>query len=945
MSLPKWTPCLIVGGGPVGMTVSLLLSKLRVPHTIVDRRDKLPSHPQAHYISNRTMEVFRQLGGLDKEVQAEMPPLGQWRQFVYCTSVKGGGGGGGRGPGDPSDRSLIGIREHFDDYFTQAKKDTYTERWSPCKVGHLAQHKLEPILRRRLEEEMRGQKAKAGGASDSALVTGSELVSVEVRNAGVTAQFRDATTEGPKRTNGENDLISPPTDVEDPSLVSSVETPLLIAADGAHSRVRNLLSFEMMGNPCLQNLINVYFTSKELGRMAKERPGMLYFVFNQRSVVVLVAHNMEGGEFVAQIPWFPPQQTVAEDFSVSKCTEIIHSVAGAPLSDLHITNIRPWKMSAEVARRFVEPESCRVMLAGDAAHRLPPSGGYGMNLGVADALALSWRVAQMFHRGIHTDMREDREKSGGSGAGLSEDSRRLLLSYEVERQLAAQYNCTVADHNFRCSLDVAALLGLNWGLAQGTASTIASAAGLFLDNSGRAGKEKGNGKEGKGFAPGSSSFLETAARETLNFALSVGRLQVPALQSLSVVWENRRQAVDDYLADRHKNLNLISPGLDLAFAYRDSPLFLPLSMDPQQTDTSKTDTTDYAAVSSSTLAVSESPFWYRPVQWDGCRVPHPGPVYVPLQKKGGEPEESSGKGGTPEKSTEEEDEKVLRVSTVELPGLSEGPAGALYLLLTFGNSWEASGAAARGLGFPVRTCRWYAVGGKSGRGAPVKDKAGDASGNTSSSSSSDSKFLGQLEKKDVRCSYERGGVERKDRMDVEHIRPQMVRIVATDSRGSQFDGGGEAEEVLRVFSSSTVRDRFMSWLEDPSQAALGAVGGPGQSAPQFVVQFPKSARGPDAPDAPSRPLESFAGPPLFSAGPSPRSSRHESLHSDEGKRGPLEEEQLQRLFEETAVLLRPDGHIATVFRKAASPASEDCKTAVLCKFLERLPFSSAHAEP
>lgn len=52
----------------------------------------------------------------------------------------------------------------------------------------------------------------------------------------------------------------------------------------------------------MQNLINIHFSAPDLARrMAEERPAMLYFVFNPRGVVVIVAHDLSRGDFVAQV--------------------------------------------------------------------------------------------------------------------------------------------------------------------------------------------------------------------------------------------------------------------------------------------------------------------------------------------------------------------------------------------------------------------------------------------------------------------------------------------------------------------------------------------------------------------------------------------------------------------------------------------------------------------
>ena len=81
-----------------------------------------------------------------------------------------------------------------------------------------------------------------------------------------------------------------------------VQGSYLVAADGANSRIRGLLGIPMQGQAVMQNLVNIHFRAPRLGVALKEqRPGMLYFVFNPKGVVVVVAHDLDEGDFVAQV--------------------------------------------------------------------------------------------------------------------------------------------------------------------------------------------------------------------------------------------------------------------------------------------------------------------------------------------------------------------------------------------------------------------------------------------------------------------------------------------------------------------------------------------------------------------------------------------------------------------------------------------------------------------
>ncbi|XP_056683925.1 uncharacterized protein [Spinacia oleracea] len=74
------------------------------------------------------------------------------------------------------------------------------------------------------------------------------------------------------------------------------------------------------------------------------------------------------------------------------CEDLIFKLVGHELEDISILDIKPWVMHAEVAEKFLSFEN-QVFLAGDAAHRFPPAGGFGMNTGIQDAQNLAWKLA------------------------------------------------------------------------------------------------------------------------------------------------------------------------------------------------------------------------------------------------------------------------------------------------------------------------------------------------------------------------------------------------------------------------------------------------------------------------------------------------------------------------------------------------------------------------
>ena len=516
---------LIVGGGPVGLTMSILLSRLGVDSLLIERRAEATTHPQAHFINARTSEVFRPLLGLERHVAAAQPPLEHWRRFAYCTRMIGG--------------ATLAVVDHFD----EDRAETPIDPESPTSPFHFSQSRLEPALfARAVAAHPRGPAGFRRGA---------ELVGLEQDARGVTARVA-LRTEPEGEPEGEGSKFGR----------RLVRASYVVAADGASSSTRRLLGVASSGTPAMQHLVNVHFTSPSLAATLRrgadvedgggggrghpvESAGaaMLYFVFNPDVVAVVVAHDLRGeGEFVAQIPFFPPTQTLARDFTPRKCAELVARAAANPqgsprgrtvdASDVRVRSVREWTMSALVADRF---RVGRAFLCGDAAHAFPPAGGFGMNTGVQDAHNLAWRlaVATRFHQ----------EENGDCADVQSRTESRLLDAYASERRPVAVGNARASVDNFHRVLEIPKALGLHPGLAD--AMRRASAAFARLGSAG--------------------AFVAGAA---LDAGLSLGRAQCgELLEGDNALGRYRRGAVAALCAVAGKTLRLQHPEQDLGFAY------------------------------------------------------------------------------------------------------------------------------------------------------------------------------------------------------------------------------------------------------------------------------------------------------------------------------------------------------------------------------------------
>ncbi|MDO9126869.1 MAG: FAD-dependent monooxygenase, partial [Parvibaculum sp.] len=191
----------------------------------------------------------------------------------------------------------------------------------------------------------------------------------------------------------------------------------LIAADGAGSRLRDTLGIAMEGPEALQHNLMIHFEA-DLRALTDARPGVLYFLFQPGTSGVFIAYD-RGRTWVLMHPHDPAREP-RESFDDARCRALIEAAIGtaAPaLPALHVRHVSPWTMSAQVAERY---RKGRVFLAGDAAHRFPPTGGLGLNTGAVDAQNLAWKLAAVL--------------KGEAGEAL-------LDTYETERRPVALTNC------------------------------------------------------------------------------------------------------------------------------------------------------------------------------------------------------------------------------------------------------------------------------------------------------------------------------------------------------------------------------------------------------------------------------------------------------------------------------------------------------------------------
>jgi putative polyketide hydroxylase len=164
-----------------------------------------------------------------------------------------------------------------------------------------------------------------------------------------------------------------------------IQSRFFVGCDGAHSKVRNILGIEMIGDPNMGSIVNAYFygkiDSQGVGGRSKDPSIPALFV------------AMDGDtRFTCQI-FYDPEVETAESYTAERCADLIRKAAQAGDDvEIDVKSVRPWTLTALVADSF---QKGNVFLVGDAAHAFPPSGGFGLNSGVGDAHNLAWKLVQV----------------------------------------------------------------------------------------------------------------------------------------------------------------------------------------------------------------------------------------------------------------------------------------------------------------------------------------------------------------------------------------------------------------------------------------------------------------------------------------------------------------------------------------------------------------------
>jgi 2-polyprenyl-6-methoxyphenol hydroxylase-like FAD-dependent oxidoreductase len=330
---------LIVGAGPVGLTLAIDLAWRGIDVTVVETRARAaPPEPKCNHVAARTMEIFRRLGLAGKVREAGLP-ADYPHDISYRTSFTG----------QELTRIHIPCRR---DRFTAT--DGPDCNWPTPEPPHrINQIFLEPILFEHAAAQPRIR-----------IVNRTAVEDVVVEDTGARVSLRDLDT----------------------GTVTAVNCRYLIGCDGARSIVRKAIGAELSGDAVIQRVQSTYIRAPGLidrqqsapawgtGSINPRRSGMVYAIDGRERWLV---HNyMKPGE---------------GDFDEVDRDGCLRTILGVDADfKYEIISKEDWFGRRLIADKFRDRSA---FIAGDAAHIWVPYAGYGMNAGIADAMNLSWLLA------------------------------------------------------------------------------------------------------------------------------------------------------------------------------------------------------------------------------------------------------------------------------------------------------------------------------------------------------------------------------------------------------------------------------------------------------------------------------------------------------------------------------------------------------------------------
>jgi 2-polyprenyl-6-methoxyphenol hydroxylase-like FAD-dependent oxidoreductase len=356
------TDVLIVGAGPVGLTLAVDLGRRGVRCTLIEKKPAPEFLPKMERCNARTMEIFRRMGvvdriraaGLDRDVPMDVyialamnePPL---LRLPYPSVAE-----------------------------AQAQIAACNDGSMPREPYQLiSQYTLEPLL-----------KGVAEGQPSVSVRYGYEFIALSQNADGATATVRDL--------DGRS--------VE-------IRAKYIVGCDGGASPVRKQLGIQLRGEGNLLRFHQALYHAPDLYDRIPigDGPGKgrHYHIADGQATFLIMQDSTKHWTLHAVVE--KPEEMKAQ----------FERTIGIPVP-YELLYVGEWKQNLLLADRY---GAGRVFLAGDSIHLVIPTGGLGMNTGVGDAIDLSWKLDAMLRGwggpGLLASYEIERRQIGDRNVGAS----------------------------------------------------------------------------------------------------------------------------------------------------------------------------------------------------------------------------------------------------------------------------------------------------------------------------------------------------------------------------------------------------------------------------------------------------------------------------------------------------------------------------------------------
>ncbi len=370
-------PVLIVGGSLVGLAAAMFLARHGVQCLSVEKHRGTAIHPRAGYFQLRTLELMRE-AGIEAKVRAAALALYDADGGLNAVETLAG-------------REIANYIPNINAGVADV---------SPARRLFMPQQVLEPIILERARE--------FGARFEYA----TELVDFTQDADHVTATVRDIDTLKER----------------------TIRAKYMIACDGNRSPVREKLGIRMSGHGLLSRSITIYFRADCSKALRGRNLGVIYLTNDRMRGFFRLEKTGLGGFlviFLAGDPKARESRFIADTIDQAKAIQIVRDGVGDPELQVSVEDIHKWVAVADTAETF---QKGRVFLAGDAAHTMPPTGGFGGNTGVQDTHNLAWKLAMILEGKADLSLADtyDRERQPAGFQATEQAYKRYVTRSDPE---------------------------------------------------------------------------------------------------------------------------------------------------------------------------------------------------------------------------------------------------------------------------------------------------------------------------------------------------------------------------------------------------------------------------------------------------------------------------------------------------------------------------------